>query len=119
MNGEMKKRYSYWFGFWGAALAWLGHFLFAYGIGEFGCVANFAGKEALGMSLVSWLLVLIAVLFFAIGVFSCRVALSNFKNSKDQSEAFSQKSGFILGLVFTSFILFQSVPVFFFLKKCG
>lgn len=119
MGPSFSSAFLRWYTLWGASLAWLGHFLLAYGVGEFNCVSGFLSELRAGISGIAWLLIAITIFFFAIAALSCALASKGLQKARGENEIFYYKRGFLLGVSFSFIILFESVPIFFFLRSCG
>ena len=59
------KSWKMGFALLGGSLAWAGHLLGAYAIAEFGCVAGLGQRYALGVTIVSWMLLIVSAIFTA------------------------------------------------------
>jgi hypothetical protein len=108
----------------GGAVAWTGHLLLSYAIAEFGCASNLDRFGALGVSLVSWLL--LGVSAGMIAVASGALAVSNGIRQRTragdaddrETAAYVGRFGLICNGLFLFVILIESVPIFFYLGRC-
>ena len=120
------RRAALWFGFLGGAFAWALHFLTAYAIAEFGCVGGLGARIYGGISLVAWMELLataIAVgLAAAATVVAYRTERQLLKREPDEvasvGEKYTARAGLLASGFFTFVILFESIPIFFYLRDC-
>lgn len=120
------SRGELWFGLLGGAVAWLAHLLLAYAIAEFGCVSDLGKQAFLGISVVAWLplaATALTVLAAGVAVFvayrCCRLA------SRDEGESAAPgpwldaaRAGLLTSGLFVFAILFESIPIFYYLRSC-
>lgn len=123
-------RAALWFALLGGAVAWLGHFLLAYAISEFGCVAGWGDVRWAGLSGVTWALIAVTVLAVAVAVLSILVAHLARRKLQDQpldapgepgvaaAGRWMARAGFIAGVVSLVIILVQSIPILYWLGGC-
>lgn len=125
-NGDV-SRASLWFGLFGGAVAWLIHFMSAYVVAEFGCVGGLGERSFWNMSLVVWLELILTVAGVLLAAVSTTVAwrrhlrLSAFSDGADikqQAEQYMARAGVLTSGIFTFVILFESIPIFFYLQRC-
>jgi len=127
-NRHVATRTSLWFGLLGGAIAWLLHLLLAYGIAEFGCVSGVGDTQFLGLSGVAALEILVTILTLAIAGSASVIAQRNYDRdssgdpSIDQGmhdpRVFMARSGVLTSRLFVFIIAVQSIPIFFYLRKC-
>lgn len=95
------------------------HLLLSVLVAEFGCVAGLGEVRFLGINLVAWLLLLVALLALGGGmiatVFSYRLEK---RERSGGARKFSARTALIANLIFVFVILMQSVPIFYFLHDC-
>ena len=113
----------------GGAVAWTGHLMISYAVAEFGCVAGLGQRHVLGVTIVSWMLLGVSVLFTAIAaaalVVSYRIrepASPRPTSSPDPDDRstreFTASFGLIVNGLFLFIVLVQSVPVFYYWGRC-
>jgi hypothetical protein len=122
------NRFRLWFGLLGGALAWLTHFMIAYGVAEFGCVGNLGSYTALGISLVAWVVLVMSAVTLAIAVLASLTAyrtsnrLVAMKNEGSgtafEAELYTAKAGWITSGLFALVIVVETLPIFYFLQDC-
>ena len=126
-RGERQGRL--WFGLLGGALMWLAHLLAAYGIAEFGCVAQVDQQTWLGISVLSWAVIAVTVVteliaLAAIGAaWSAASQLEGASHSGDdepvqQSRSQTGHIGVITSALFAAAIVFESIPILYYLHSC-
>ena len=118
-------RPAIWFGLLGGAAAWTAHLLLAYAVAEFGCVSGFVERSYLGISIVAWLEFAVTVLTTVIAAAaavvayrSCRILQSQQVDEAAAAEEYIARAGFITSGIFTFIILFESIPIFYYLRAC-
>jgi hypothetical protein len=119
-------RPALWFGLLGGASAWTVHLLLAYAVAEFGCVSGFGERIYLGISIVAWLEVAATVLTTVIAALAAIVAHRSYRilRSQNLEEAgiaageYTARAGFITSGIFTFIILFESIPILYYLRTC-
>lgn len=121
------SRPSLWFGLLGGAAAWTIHLMFAYVAAEFGCVSRFSEHRYLGISSVAWMvLVLTAVTAIASAIatvvaYRSHRRLQGGANGSDPArlaESNTARAGILTSAIFTFVILFETIPIFFYLRDC-
>ena len=120
------SRPALWFGLLGGASAWTVHLLLAYGVAEFGCVSGLGQRIYLGISVVAWLEVAATVLTSVIAALAASVAHRSYRilRSQNLDEAgiaaaeYAARTGFITSGIFTFIILFESIPILYYLRDC-
>ena len=118
-------RSAMWFGLLGGAVAWTAHLLLAYAVAEFGCVSGFGERSYLGISIVAWLEVAVTVLTTVIAASAAIVAYRSHRILQSQQvdgaaapEEDTARAGLITSGIFTFIILFESIPIFYYLRAC-
>ena len=119
-------RLALWVGLLGGACAWTIHLLLAYAVAEFGCVSGFGELSYLGISLVAWLEVAATALTTVIAALAAIVAHRSYRILRSQNleevgiaaEAYTARAGFITSGIFTFIILFESIPILYYLRTC-
>jgi hypothetical protein len=119
------RRQATWFGLFGGALAWTVHLMLAYGVAEFGCVGRLADREYAGVSLVAWLEIALTIATTLTAGAATWVAhrqygrlksgLDNFAESAERRIAWT---GVITSGLFTFIIVFESIPILYYLHTC-
>lgn len=121
------SRVNLWVGLFGGAMAWAIHFLSAYVVAEFGCVGRFGERNYWNISLVAWLelfLTFAAVLVAAVSTaVAYRSQLRLSSNTDDscapqQAARYMARAGLLTSGIFTFVILFESIPIFYYLRGC-
>ncbi|MFA9477386.1 hypothetical protein ACERK3_03655 [Phycisphaerales bacterium AB-hyl4] len=108
----------------GGALAWLSHLLLAYLIAEFGCLTALRHPMLFQLTGVAWGILLVSGLTFAVAVASIFAAhrlhrvLTDTGHAPQANLRFLARFGRISNLLFAFVIVFQSVPIFFYLGAC-
>ena len=129
MNGRrLVTRLSLWFGVLGGAIAWLLHLLLAYGIAEFGCVSGVGDTHFLGFSGVAVLELIVTCITLAVAISASLIAQRNLHRLVDHDltteqethdpRALMARSGVLASRLFVFIIAVQSIPIFFYLRKC-
>lgn len=122
-------RPTLWFGLMGGALAWTAHLMFAYAAAEFGCVSGWGRGRYLDVSFVAWLEVALTAVTAAIAAASTFVAyryhrrlaappLESTEESAHVAQRYIAFVGLLAGSLFFLVILFESIPIFFYLRHC-
>lgn len=122
------SRPALWFGFIGGALAWTMHLMTAYAIAEFGCVGSLGHRSYLGISFVAWLEIFVTVVTASLAAaatfvaYRCHRRLTLPSDSADSSSHAVERNtaymGLLAGSLFFFVILFESIPIFFYLRHC-
>jgi hypothetical protein len=121
------SRVSLWFGLFGGAVAWTIHLMLAYAIAEFGCVGGLNERNYWNISLVAWLELaataassLLAVAATALAYRSQVRVLSSppTRGVGSEVEQYTARAGFFTSGIFSFVILFESIPIFFYLRSC-
>lgn len=121
------SRASLWFGLLGGAIAWTIHFMLAYTIAEFGCVSGLGQRSYWNISLVAWLELAVTAVASSVAAAATAVAYRNqvcllsisptTTNSVDV-EQYTARAGLFTSGIFSFVILFESIPIFFYLRNC-
>lgn len=124
MNSKV-SRASLWFGLLGGAIAWTIHFLSAYAVAEFGCVGKLGQRSYGNISIVAWLelaLTAVAVLVAATATAAAyqnqRRLLASAGGAALEAECCTARAGLYTSAIFTFVILFESIPIFFYMRSC-
>lgn len=119
------RRGALWFGLFGGAVAWTIHLMFAYAIAEFGCVGWSHDRLVLGLTRVAMLEILLTLVTAGAGALATFVAWKSLRQlpaEADASETRSERSTAWIGVLtsgtFTFVILFESIPILFYLRDC-
>ena len=114
-----------WFGLLGGAGAWLVHLMTSYTIAEFGCVSSFAGQKWYGISAVAWLCIAVSVISEIVALAAVVAAYRSApeKSSLEGDAAYEPRRytarlGLTLSSLFALAILFESVPIVYYLHHC-
>ena len=115
-----------WFALLGGAVAWTGHLMLAYAISEFGCTAGLGRRSFIGVSVVSWMLLLLSVAMAALAAWALLVARDVGRRADEGIPHPDEEStagevarlGSIANGLFLFIVLIQTVPIFFFLGRC-
>ena len=122
---EVSRR-ALWFGLFGGAVAWTAHLMFAYGVAEFGCVGRLGEHGSLGISMVAWLEVGLTVATTMAAAAATVVAYRSHRrlrsdeaeNAASAAERHIAWAGFLTSGTFTFIILFESIPILYYLHRC-
>ena len=118
---------SLWFGLLGGAIAWAIHFMSAYVIAEFGCVGRLGERIYWNISLVAWLELILTATGVLVAATATAVAYRNQLRSlldapdvgaAREAERYTARAGLFTSAIFTFVILFESIPIFFYLHGC-
>ena len=119
-------RPAVWYGLLGGASAWTIHLLLASAVAEFGCVSGLGERIYLGISIVAWLEVAATVLTTVIAAAATIVARRSYGILRSQNleevgiaaGEYTARAGFITSGIFTFIILFESIPILYYLRTC-
>lgn len=121
------SRAALWFGLLGGAIAWTFHLILAYVAAEFGCVGQFAQRDYLGITRVAWLeMALTAATTVAAGAATV-VAYQIYRRLRSgeadddirvAAERETSWAGLLTSGTFTFVILFESIPILYYLQCC-
>lgn len=115
-----------WFALLGGAAAWTGHLMLAYAISEFGCTAGLGRRSLLGISAVSWMLLVMSAAMTALAAWALlvsngigRLATRDARDADDEATAeYVARFGRIANGLFLFIVVIESLPIFFFLGEC-
>lgn len=123
------NRGSLWFGLLGGGVAWTGHLLSAYLIGEFGCVSGLGERYVGGVTVVAWLIIAAS---FAALLFAGSAAFIAYRNRErlsrepqpnqvkegSEPELEMARTGLIASAWFFVIIAVETIPIFYYLRHC-
>jgi len=103
--------------------------MFAYAAAEFGCVGSLGRPGYFGISLVAWLILLLTAATASIAATSTFVAYRLYRHlattphdsadgESHSAERYISYVGLLAGSLFVFVILFESIPIFFYLRHC-
>ena len=122
-----------WFGFLGGAVAWTTHLLSAYFFAEFGCVGELREKFIFGLTAPTAIIAFLTVVLLLAAILATLVAYraakqmglsiigsTEVEERKRQAGAaiYLARAGVIMSGLFAFVILFESVPILYFLRSC-
>lgn len=119
-----------WFVLLGGAIAWTAHILAVYALGEFGCVAGWGHIHFLGLHLVAWLVLAVTLVTAVVTTAAIWASVRMEQRLEragageeaalktDRSTPFAARFGIITNGLFLFIILFEAVPVLYFLQRC-
>lgn len=114
MIDDRARRGTLWMAFWGGAIAWLVHLLLLYGFSEFGCLGPWRGWRLGGVSATAW--ALLATTLLTAGL----AGLAGWASWRLwRGQAVAAHMALILNATFFGIILYQAIPIFYFLGDCG
>jgi hypothetical protein len=112
------------FALFGGALAWMMHLMLAYAAAEFGCSSHLGGRDYRGISIVAWLELILTGVTSVVAGAATGVAhgLHRTLRTSHGEESATQRKAAWVGLIssgaFLFIILFESIPIFFYLRGC-
>jgi hypothetical protein len=119
------RRSALWFGLFGGAVAWTVHLMLAYATAEFGCVGRLGERSYQGITLVAWLevvLTLVTTLASAaatVVAYRCHRRLRcDAARADADAERYTAWAGVLTSGLFTFIILFESIPILYYLHNC-
>lgn len=124
LQSGRRQRAGLWFGLLGGACAWLVHLLGAYATAEFGCVSSLHKWQWLGISVVAWLCIALTAVTEAVAIVAIFVAYASGPREQDaedvhaEARRYTAMLGAALSALFALAILFQSVPILYYLRDC-
>lgn len=124
IEGSGERQYAIWFGLLGGALAWLVHLCGGYGIAEFGCVSDWGSTAWLGVSHIAWLCIGLTVVTAAIAcaamftAYRCRPRGEGGPILRREAWGNAAWLGMILSGLFVVAIVFESIPILYYLRDC-
>lgn len=114
-----------WFALLGGAVAWTGHLMLAYAISEFGCTSGIGRRSVLGVSAVSWMLLLMSAAMIALAAWAYATAGGVGRGARGTSHPDEHSTaeyvahfGRIANGLFLFIVVIESVPIFFYLGRC-
>lgn len=114
-----------WFALLGGAIAWTGHLMLAYAISEFGCTSGIGRRSVLGVSVVSWMLLLMSAAMIALAAWAYGTAGGVGRGARRTSHPDERSTaeyvahfGRIANGLFLFIVVIESVPIFFYLERC-
>ena len=115
-----------WFGLLGGPVAWTAHLMLAYAIAEFGCLSAFGRRTLLGLTAVTWGLLVVSAATLAVAVVAALVARRSREQAPEPGDpnADGPPKGYVAaaGLYLSGFSAFviavQTVPIFYYLRDC-
>jgi hypothetical protein len=126
--GNVKvSRGALWLGLFGGAIAWTVHLMLAYVVAEFGCVGRLGERSYQGISMVAWLELALTGATTLASAAATAVAYRSYRRlrSSGQSadadraaERDTARAGLLTSGIFTLIILFESIPIFYYLRHC-
>jgi hypothetical protein len=110
----------------GGGIAWFLHLGMSVVVAEFGCVVGWGQVRVLGITLVAWLLLLVAVvaLMGAMGATVLAYRLGGRLRGTVEEErlengrGFTARTAYVTNLIFVFVIVAESLPIFYFLSEC-
>lgn len=120
------SRGALWFGLFGGAIAWTAHLMLAYAAAEFGCVGRLGERGYLGITFVAWLELALTVATTMVAAAATVVAYRSHRHlrsgeaedAKVAAERHIAWTGFLTSGTFTFVILFESIPILYYLHGC-
>jgi hypothetical protein len=110
-----------WFGALGGAVAWLLHLVGCYAIAEFGCVGELGHVVWNGVSVVAWMCIgttavsLLLALVAMFVAFRLRPRTTPYDADREWLRS-TADGGLLLSGFFAATILFESIPILFYLR---
>ena len=121
------SRGALWFGLFGGAAAWTVHLMLAYAAAEFGCVGRLGERGYLGISMVAWLEIALTVATTLASGTATVVAYRGHRRLRSgeaagdaavAAECYTAWAGVLTSGMFTFIILFESIPIVYYLHSC-
>lgn len=121
------SRACLWFGLFGGGIAWMFHLLSAYAAAEFGCVGGLGERNFWNLSFVAWLELALAAIAALIAAVATAVAYRTLRRLQSSmhgatgggdAERYTARTGLLTSGIFTFVILFESIPILFYLRNC-
>ena len=117
-----------WFVLLAGSIAWTLHLLLAYVLGEFGCLSALARVSFLDINGVAWSVLGMTVPLAGVSAVATWMAwrmdrrlggqASEDGSSTEDPRVYMARAGWITDGLFLFVILFETVPVFYFLQRC-
>jgi hypothetical protein len=111
----------------GGGIAWLLHLVLAFSIAEFGCLAGLGKVQVVGLSVVTWMLLVMSALTLALGLAATGMAWRNRRrlllawgerSESHEAEDFTSRLALITNAIFVVIIVVQTIPIFYYLREC-
>ncbi len=111
----------------GGPLAWFLHLFLAWFLAEWGCLRGFPALSVFGLGGTVVLLVVVTIPLTAIALAATMLSLQMMRAAEEppadgaglgQSSRFTARTGAVTGGIFTAAILFESIPLLFYLSRC-
>ena len=125
LESGVPHRSKLWFGLFGGALAWTAHLMLAYLIAEFGCVGQLGERDYLGLSLVAWLELALTALTTLAAAAATTIAYVQHRRLQasqatngDTTALTTAWLGLLTSGLFTFIIVFESIPILYYLQSC-
>ncbi|MBW3599222.1 MAG: hypothetical protein KY475_18370 [Planctomycetes bacterium] len=120
-----RREGPFWWGMFGGAIAWVMHLVGAYLLSEFGCESRVAAYSYLGIAAVTWSVIALSVAMVVAALGATLIAHRN-RPPRDAEEPtpeftgreYAAQMGVIANGAFTFVIVFESVPIFYYLQHC-
>jgi hypothetical protein len=116
-----------WFGLFGGAVSWTVHLMLSYAVAEFGCAMQPVERGYLEISMVAWLELALTVATTLASGTATAVAYRIHRRlrsgeSKDDAVELAERyiawAGVLTSGTFTFIILFESIPILYYLHGC-
>jgi hypothetical protein len=120
------RRASLWFALIGGGGAWMIHLLAAYAIAEFGCVSGLGDRLYGDLSVIAWMQIALTAATTLMAGAATAVAYRRHRELQSiravdatlVAERSTATSGLLASGLFTFVILFESIPILFYLHDC-
>lgn len=120
------SRPALWFGLLGGGVAWTVHLIAAVAVAEFGCIGQLGAHSYLGVTLVAWMVLALTAVTTVASAWATIVACRGYRRLRDKAaartdlaiERYAARVGGLTSGTFTFVILFETIPVFYYLHCC-
>jgi hypothetical protein len=121
------SRWALGFATLGGGTAWFAHLVLAWMIAEWGCFAGLYRWTSWGLPSITWAIIAVSAVLLLVGLAATWIAYRTeveirkhgFQTNVTESTAgFIAKTALASNVLFTVIILFQTVPILFFLRSC-
>jgi hypothetical protein len=123
------NRAALWFGLLGGGVAWTGHLLSAYLIGEFGCVSGLGERHIQGVTVVAWLVLAASLAALLLAGAATLIAYRTRERlaGEPQPDCAGDESnpglemahtGLVASTWFVLIIAVETIPIFYYLRHC-
>jgi hypothetical protein len=118
------SRGALWAGLFGGALAWTAHLMLSYAVAEFGCVGRMGARDYQGISMVAWAELALTLLTAMGSAAATLVAYRSDRRLRSDEdtcrtvEQYMARAGLFTSGAFTFIILFESIPILYYLPEC-